>query len=229
MLLSQLGYIAQLWSSNTEKRTAAANVAPYYVLNNLFVFAFTMLWVRSYFWGAEIIDIANVISQSTVYWKNPGLPTVIHLPAIAGPYAWSLSALFWNGAVAAGGDGTAQRIAANVFIWIFFVVGQGHIVKRRDQQMGYSLSALSLCKLIPSIRRCSVVYLSGTHSSPYSSRPEAVLHQDYLAPVDLLVYRLRHLFRVLGKQLRHHIFKPQLLLLQTRRTRGQRPRAAAAA
>lgn len=145
LLVSQLGYLAQLWSSNAEKLVAATNVAPYYVLNNIFVLAFTQLWIHSKFWGAEVIDIANLLSQGTLYWKYPGLPTSIHLPAIAGPYAWTISALFWNGAVAVPGEDTlAKRVVANIFIWVFFFVGQGHIIHRSDHQFGYSVSLLSL-------------------------------------------------------------------------------------
>ncbi|KAL1953119.1 hypothetical protein VTO42DRAFT_3578 [Malbranchea cinnamomea] len=146
LLISQLGYIAQLWSSNAEKLQTAANVAPYYILNNLFVLAFILLWVRSYFWGAEIIDIANLLSQGTLYWKYPGLPASVHWPAIAGPYAWTISALFWNGAIAIGGESTstAQRLLANIFIWVYFLIGQGHIVHRSDHHFGYSISFLSL-------------------------------------------------------------------------------------
>lgn len=149
MLLSQLGYIGQLFSSNTARVTAASNVASYYILNNLFVLAFTLLWVRNFFWGAEIIDIANLLNQAIVYWKHHDLPQIIHLPAVAGPYAWTLTTLFWNGAVAVGGDNGAKRIAANVFIWVVFIFGQGHITYRNDASYGYSLSLLTLCKLSP--------------------------------------------------------------------------------
>ncbi|EEH38656.1 hypothetical protein PAAG_08383 [Paracoccidioides lutzii Pb01] len=144
LLISQLGYIANLFSSEPLKVTAAANVASFFVLNNLFVLTFILLWVRSRFWGAEIIDIANLISQSIVYWKHQGLPLDIHLPAVAGPYAWTLSTLFWNGAVAIGGDSTAKRIMANIFIWTLFVFGQGHIAHRGDFAYGYALSLLTL-------------------------------------------------------------------------------------
>ncbi|EEH04560.1 conserved hypothetical protein [Histoplasma capsulatum var. duboisii H88] len=144
LLISQLGYIANLFSSNPAKVTSAANVAGFYILNNLFVLAFVLLWVRSKFWGAEIIDIANLISQGIVYWKHHDLPLDIHLPAVAGPYAWTLSTLFWNGAVAVGGDNTPKRIVANVFIWVMFVFGQGHIARRGDFAYGYSLSLLTL-------------------------------------------------------------------------------------
>lgn len=141
--------MGQLWSADGVKVTTAANVAPYYILNNLFLFAFTHLWVRSHFWGAEVINIASLLNQGTVYWNHPGLPALIHLPAVAGPYAWSLSTLFWNGAVAVGGESTAKRVVANIFIWVYFLVGQSHITHRGDQEFGYSISALTLCKYIP--------------------------------------------------------------------------------
>ncbi|PGG96974.1 hypothetical protein AJ79_09381 [Helicocarpus griseus UAMH5409] len=144
LLLSQLKYISNLFSADTVKVTAAANVAGYYILNNLFVLAFVLLWVRNHFWGAEIIDIANLISQGIVYWRHHNLPLDIHLPAVAGPYAWTFATLFWNGAVAVGGDNTAKRLVANIFIWVWFVFGQGHIVRKSDYAYGYSLSLLTL-------------------------------------------------------------------------------------
>jgi len=142
LLLSQLGYIYQLFSSNTEQVTAAANVAGHYILNNLFVLSFILLWVRNHFWGAEIIDVANLLNQSIVYWRNRDLPPVIHLPAVAGPYAWTVTTLFWNGAVAVGGDDAAKRILANIFIWAIFLFGQTHITHLNDYTLGYSLSLL---------------------------------------------------------------------------------------
>lgn len=146
LLVSQLGYVGHLWSSNAEGVTAAANVAPYFILNNLFILSFILLWVRSHFWGAEVFQMASLINQAMVYWKNPALPLSIHFPAVAGPYAWSITALFWNGAVAVGGYSLPKRIVANIFIWVMFFYGQLHIVGRSDQAIGYSLSLLSLCK-----------------------------------------------------------------------------------
>ncbi|EEP77795.1 conserved hypothetical protein [Uncinocarpus reesii 1704] len=144
LLLSQLGYMGQLWSSSAERLTAAANVAPYYILNNLFILSFVLLWVRSHFWGAEIFDIASLINQGMLYWRYPGLPQLIHLPAVAGPYAWSITTLFWNGAVAVGGYSLPKRIVANVFIWVMFLFGQAHVAHRSDQALGYSFSLLTL-------------------------------------------------------------------------------------
>ncbi|KMP06888.1 hypothetical protein DIZ76_014111 [Coccidioides immitis] len=144
LLVSQLGYMGQLWSSNPERLTAAANVAPHFILNNLFILSFILLWVRSHFWGAEVFDIVSLLNQGTLYWRYPGLPEYIHLPAVAGPYAWSITTLFWNGAVAVGGYSLPKRIVANVFIWVMFLFGQAHIARRNDRSLGYSLSLLTL-------------------------------------------------------------------------------------
>ncbi|PGH00194.1 hypothetical protein AJ80_09202 [Polytolypa hystricis UAMH7299] len=144
LLLSQLGYISQLYSRDGAKVTVAANVAGYFILNNVFVVSFILLWVRNHFWSAEVIDIANLVSQGIVYWNYHDLPAIVHLPAVAGPYAWTLTTLFWNGAVAVGGESTPKRLVANVLIWGYFLFGQGHIAKRNDPLYGYSLSLLTL-------------------------------------------------------------------------------------
>ncbi|KAK2861422.1 hypothetical protein FQN49_004216 [Arthroderma sp. PD_2] len=143
LLVSQLGYISQLWSSDEQHLTTAANVAPYFVLNNLFVLAFTLLFGHAKFWWAEVFDIFSLINQATVYWRFSDLHPFIHLPVVAGPYAWSLITLFWNGAVAVGGNSTPLRLVANVFIWVYFVYGQAHIVLRNDHYFGYALSLLT--------------------------------------------------------------------------------------
>ncbi|KAI1988138.1 hypothetical protein LOZ53_004054 [Ophidiomyces ophidiicola] len=143
LLVSQIVYMGHLGSSNVENLTTAANVAPYFILNNIFILSFILLWVSAHFWAAEVFDIASLVNQGLLYWKYPALPESIHLPVIAGPYAWSITTLFWNGAVAIGGNGLAKRIVANVFIWAMFLFGQAHIMARSDQVLGYSLSLLT--------------------------------------------------------------------------------------
>ncbi|KAJ9256128.1 hypothetical protein DTO207G8_2698 [Paecilomyces variotii] len=144
LLLSQLSYVWHLFSKETALVTAAANVAGHFILNNLFVFAWILLWVRNHFWGAEIILIAHFLNQSIAYWRHPALPAFVHLPAVAGPYAWTITALFWNGAVAVGSNSLAARLVANAFIWVIFVFGQFHILVAKDYLLGYSLSFLTL-------------------------------------------------------------------------------------
>jgi len=144
LLLSQLGYVWHLFSRNTALATSAANAASHFILNNLLVFAFILLWVRNYFWPAEVILIVHVLSTSSAYWIHRSSPPFVHWPAIAGPYAWSWTALFWNGAVAVDADNVPAHIVANVFIWVIFVVGFFHIFSAGDYIFGYSLSILTL-------------------------------------------------------------------------------------
>lgn len=125
--------------------TAAANVASHFIVNNLLVFAFIMLWVRSYFWPAELILVVQLLTQSSAYWTHLGSPPFVHWPAIAGPYAWALTALFWNGAVAVHAHNLPSRVVANVFIWAIFLIGWVHIFAAKDYIFGYSLSILTLC------------------------------------------------------------------------------------
>ena len=84
--------------------TGAANVGTHFILNNLFTFAWILLWTRSHFWGAEIILIAHFINQHATYWRHRTLSPLAHLSAVAAPFAWTLIALFWNGAVAVKGE-----------------------------------------------------------------------------------------------------------------------------
>ncbi|RSL85481.1 hypothetical protein CEP52_016135 [Fusarium oligoseptatum] len=51
----QAGYIGHLFSSNSDIVHAAASVGSHFIFNNLFHFAFVMLFVRSHFHWAEVI------------------------------------------------------------------------------------------------------------------------------------------------------------------------------
>lgn len=144
LLLSQLSYVWHLFSKDSALVTAAANVASHFVLNNLFVFAWILLWVRNHFWGAEVILAAHFIHQHIAYWRHRGLPAFVHLPAVAGPYAWTLTGLFWNGAVAVHSNNLPARIVANIFIWVILLIGGTHILLSQDYLLGYCLSLLTL-------------------------------------------------------------------------------------
>lgn len=127
---------------------SAANVATHFILNNVFTFSWILLWTRNYFWGSLIILIAHFINQSFAYWRHRGLPAFVHLPAVAGPYAWTLFALFWNGAVAVHSHNLPGRLVANIFIWVILAIGLFDIVIFEDYILGYCLSFLSLCKCL---------------------------------------------------------------------------------
>ncbi|KAJ5734287.1 hypothetical protein N7493_003073 [Penicillium malachiteum] len=144
LLLSQLSYVWHLFSKDLALVASAANVAFHFILNNLFTFAWILLWTRNHFWGAEIILVAHLINQSSCYWRHRGLPAFVHLPAVAGPYAWTLTALFWNGAVAVHSHNLPGRIVANIFIWVILAIGLFDIVIYQDYILGYCLSFLTL-------------------------------------------------------------------------------------
>ncbi|KAJ5935594.1 hypothetical protein N7466_005141 [Penicillium verhagenii] len=144
LLLSQLSYVWHLFHKEATIVASAANVATHFILNNLFTLSWILLWTRNHFWGAEVILIAHFINQTVAYWRHPGLPDFVHLPAIAGPYAWTLFALFWNGAVAVHSHNLPGRIVANIFIWVILILGLSKITLRQDHVLGYCLSFLSL-------------------------------------------------------------------------------------
>jgi hypothetical protein len=144
LLLSQLSYVWHLFSKDAAIVASAANVATHFILNNLFVFAWILLWTRNHFWGAEIIIIAHLFNQLAAYWRHHGLPAFVHFSAVAGPLAWTVTALFWNGAVATHSHNLPGRIVANIFIWVLAAVGLFHVVGRQDYILGYCFSFLTL-------------------------------------------------------------------------------------
>lgn len=148
LLLSQISYVYHLFARHGSLVTAAANIATHFIINNLCLFIWILLWTRNYFWTAEIVLIVQFFNQHAAYWRHRRLPPFVHLPAVAGPYAWTLLGLFWNGAVAVNSNSVPTRIVANVFIWVIFAMGSTHIVSTQDYILGYCLSWLMLCKFI---------------------------------------------------------------------------------
>ncbi|KAJ5895390.1 hypothetical protein N7495_007081 [Penicillium taxi] len=151
LLLSQLSYVWHLFSNDSRLVTPAANVATHFIFNNLFLLAWILLWTRNRFVISEIILVAHLINQYITYWRYHGSPAFVHLSAVAGPYAWTLTALFWNGAVAVHSHNLPGRIVANVFIWVFFFVGLSDIFFRQDYILGYCLSWLTLSLAVQQI------------------------------------------------------------------------------
>jgi hypothetical protein len=147
LLLTQLSYVYHLFSNDGAIANAAANVASHFILNNLFTLAWILLWTRNHFWASELMLALNYLNQHAAYWRHRALPTFVHLSAIAGPYAWTLMALFWNGAVAVNSNSFPARIVANIFIWLIFAFGSTHIMATQDDLLGYCLTFLTLGKL----------------------------------------------------------------------------------
>jgi hypothetical protein len=119
----QIGYVWHLFSGNLDYVTAAAGVGSHFILSNLLLFAFVMLFVRGHsIWG-EIILIINFFNLSSLYFRHTTLPSFIHIPVVSGPLAWNFVALYWNGAIAVNATGLAARILANVAIWAILAYG----------------------------------------------------------------------------------------------------------
>lgn len=118
LFVLQFGYILHLFSKNTDISHAAASVGSHFILNNLFHFAFVMLFVRSHFAWAELITILNFINLSSLYFRHNTYPRFIHTPVVSGPLAWTFVAIFWNGAIMVPHQHSlVARIFGNIFIW----------------------------------------------------------------------------------------------------------------
>ncbi|KAM7217707.1 Fungal protein of unknown function (DUF1774) domain containing protein [Rhypophila decipiens] len=144
LFILQLGYIGHLFSSKVETVNAACSVGSHFIVNNLLHFAFVMLFVRSHFVWAEIMLVINFFNLTSLYFRYNAYPRFIHLPAVAGPLAWTFVALYWNGAIMVyRPDNLVARIFANVFVWSILVYGLFFIFAYKDYTMGFCLSVLS--------------------------------------------------------------------------------------
>lgn len=153
LFILQLGYAYSLYMSNTVYVYAAANIGSHFIANNLLLFGFIHLWVRSHFWLAEFLLIINFFNLSSAYFRHSTTPRVIHISTVSGPLAWNFVALYWCGAVAVGTDNQVARIVANVFIWGYLVYGLFFLAAYKDYTMGFCLSILSLCKFSRPVSR----------------------------------------------------------------------------
>lgn len=144
LFVLQLGYISHLFSTKLERANPACAVGSHFIVNNLFHFAFVMLFVRSYFGWAELMLILNFVNLSSLYFRHNTYPRFIHLPAVSGPLAWTFVAIYWNGAIMVPHPGTlVARIFANIFVWSILVYGGFFLVAYKDYTMGFALSVLS--------------------------------------------------------------------------------------
>lgn len=144
LFILQFGYITHLFSRKQEVVNWAASVGSHFILNNLFHFAFVMLFVRSHFIWAEIILILNFINLSILYFRHNTSPRFIHTPVASGPLAWTFVAIYWNGALMVyHPHNLVARIFGNIFIWSILAYGSFFIVAFKDYTMGFALSVLS--------------------------------------------------------------------------------------
>ncbi|KAF4495243.1 atp synthase f0 [Fusarium agapanthi] len=144
LFILQAGYVGHLFSSNSDIVHAAASVGSHFIFNNLFHFAFVMLFVRSHFHWAEVILVLNFINLSSLYFRHNTYPRFIHTPVVSGPLAWTFVAIYWNGALMVPHpEHLVARIFGNIFIWSILVYGLFFITIYKDYTMGFSLSVFA--------------------------------------------------------------------------------------
>lgn len=105
-----------------------------------------ILWVYGSFWIAELLLILNFLNLVALYLRYPTTPRFIHIPVVSGPLAWTLVAIFWNGAAMVGAHHTPARILANIVVWAILVFGFLFLVAFKDYTIGFELSILTACK-----------------------------------------------------------------------------------
>lgn len=151
-----------------------------------------MLWVRGWFWLAELLLVINFFNQTALYFRHYNTPRFVHIPVVSGPYAWTYVALFWDGAAMVHASSFAARIFANIFIWTILLFGGFFIIAFKDYTIGLELAILSLGTW-PSRSVCIPNSPANTICAFFllccSSRPRANDHQSHCSPVDLRVCR----------------------------------------
>ncbi|RMZ83416.1 hypothetical protein DV737_g1662, partial [Chaetothyriales sp. CBS 132003] len=157
-IVLQAHYLRYLWSSDTSYLNSAANVGSHFILNNLFIFAFIMLWVRGHFWPAEIILIANFFNLTSLYFRHPKTPLFVHIPIVSAPYAWNYVAILWDGAAMVNARSLPARILANLAIWGILVIGAFFILTFKDYSMGFELAILSLSLAIAQLGKHVIAF-----------------------------------------------------------------------
>jgi hypothetical protein len=181
LFILQIGYIWHLFSNNNDYVQAAASVGSHFIFNNLLQFGFVMLFVRSYFWWAELILVVNFFNLSALYFRHNTHPRFIHLPAVSGPLAWTFVALYWNGAIAVNAHTLPARIVANIAIWGILVYGI------------FFLVAYKVCDKIFLICLLSLTSHLGLHHGFQPQCPlcfpssRSILHPNNCLPMDLCI------------------------------------------
>ena len=149
-------------------------------MNNVFQFAFILLWVHSRFWIAELMLILNFFNLVSLYLRYSTTPRLVHIPVVSGPLAWTFVAILWNGAAMVGAHNLPARILANVVIWAIFVFGLLFLVAFKDYTIGFALSILAACMTTP-FEMTSI----SANSGQTSTRRTSARYQDCRFAVDL--------------------------------------------
>jgi len=143
LYILQLVYIWHLFSSNEALVRAAASVGSHFILFNVLQFIWVMLWCRSHFIIAEVIQVIQFLQLTSLYLRHATLPRWIHTPVVAMPLSFSFFLVLWNGAVMVNCHGVLCRILAHITIWGVVVYAGFFLVVFKDWRMGFATSFLA--------------------------------------------------------------------------------------
>ena len=142
-----MAYIYSLFDDSAEVVVRAANVGSHFIVNNVFVSVFILLWVHGYLWAAEILLILNFLNLTSLYFRHLRLPFFAHFSAVAGPKAWNFIALYTTAAAAVNAQSLPARLLANIFVWGLLLYGLFFLGAFQDYVIGTTLAYLVAGKL----------------------------------------------------------------------------------
>ncbi|KAK6197560.1 uncharacterized protein RJT21DRAFT_123388 [Scheffersomyces amazonensis] len=127
--LLQLGYLYQ-FPSNLR---ASLEVDWHLSLFNFGHFLWTVFYIKSWYFLAEVVLLLNLLNSLIVYFNHQTYKyrpfggdffnwLFVHLPATVFPLGWLLYAIFWNGAILFGIHEFVGRVISNILIWDFLIV-----------------------------------------------------------------------------------------------------------
>jgi hypothetical protein len=156
-LLFQFLFIVKvLFNENvtqTNQSSVIAVVGPHFIISNVLNSLWIYFFTRERFWLSEALLFVNLLNLLTLYFSHKtiaikSLPDwlTIHLPVTGIPLAWTLYAIFWNGACMFHSHNKTllPRVLANVFIWEFLFVPMALLMLYSDWSVALATSFLML-------------------------------------------------------------------------------------
>ncbi|KAK9459447.1 uncharacterized protein V1516DRAFT_679943 [Lipomyces oligophaga] len=145
MCIGQIAFLHQFIAGVTDAQKDASRAANFLTLFNVLHFLWLISLANRHFFSALVVMTLSFLLTGTLYWSNRthNLTPVmrwltIHLTAAAMPFAWSLFALFWTGAIAAHSHNLFGRLIANIFIWALYVIPTACMITFADWGLGFA-------------------------------------------------------------------------------------------
>lgn len=152
----QVAFVTQVFVPSVELHSLTSRaditrlVGWHFTLFNVGQFVWTLLFVRSHFFWAEVVVVLNILNVLSLYFshlthavKPYSSWALIHLPTAAFPFSWLLYAFFWNGAVLFHVHKFVGRVISNVLVWDFLLTPGAFLFLFNDYGVGIASSILT--------------------------------------------------------------------------------------